>query len=204
MTVGMKPLTVAILFAALAFAAHATPALSQTAEDSDFVDPCQPTESTDDEQPTYDPHGPIPAGYVVEEQPRRWMSIAGGATLAATYGLSLLTAVFTRQNPDDYTFEAGWMVLPVVGPWIAAATAKNKCGYGGWGAERRYYCVHDDQRGFLLLLGGGQVVGVLLGASAYRFPSKRLVRGQSSVSDLSVSVSPLGQTGYGLSVAGRL
>ena len=185
----------------LAFLACPAAGLCQEIGEADVtVDP-EGEGQNGEEAPVYDANKPIPAGYVLHQEPRRGLLIAGSATLGASYGYSLLIAIWTKQRADRVdTFSPGWLLIPVLGPWIAAATAHDQCGYEGVAAYRYYYCRRaDEDAKYLAVLGGIQAVGLALGVAAYRFPSRRLLR-----SDLSVSLLPIGRTGYGLGLSGRL
>src|SRR5882724_1355852 len=66
--------------------------------------------------------GPVPAGYHVEERPRRGLVIAGTIVLAVPYGLGL--AVAGGQNFPNST---GWLIVPGIGPWLTLAS-RHKSG----------------------------------------------------------------------------
>lgn len=149
------------------------------------------------EEPVYDPSKTIPTGYVLEKKPHPGLLIPGGAVLGASYAYGLFIAIVLRQDPDRATFSPGWMLLPVLGPLIAAATEHDNCGTSGYGSNRHTYCVHPDRS--VAVLGGIQAVGLALVAASYAAPRKRLVRAQVMVAPV-----PIGLGGYGLSLSGRL
>jgi hypothetical protein len=126
------------------------------------------------EEPVYESSKPMPAGYVLEKRPHPALLIPGGVTLAASYADTLLFALRERQDPEHATITPGWLLLPVLGPFIAAATSHDSCGTTGWGNGRHSYCRHPDSNG-LAVLGGIQAVGLALAASSYMAPRKRAV-----------------------------
>jgi hypothetical protein len=119
-------------------------------------------------------------------------------TLGAAYAYSLLIAIIERQDPEHATFSPGWLLLPVLGPFIAAATAHDSCDTTGWGRGRQAYCQNPYRYG-LAVLGGIQAIGLALAASSYAAPRKRLVRAKVTLAPV-----PIGHDGYGLSLSGRL
>jgi hypothetical protein len=133
----------------------------------------------------------------VEKRPHPALLISGGATLGASYAYTLLFAIHERQDPEHATFSPGWLLLPVLGPFIAAATAHDSCGTTGSGNGRNAYCVHPDRS--WAVLGGIQAAGLVLAAGSCAAPRKRLVRANVMVAPL-----PMGYAGYGLGVSGRL
>jgi hypothetical protein len=202
----MKSLVVGILLAALALVVCPARGLCQTTDQTTTAGKTdaeeQPTqqEPREDpaEEPVYDSSKPIPTGYVLEKRPHPALLISGGATLGASYAYTLLLAIHERQDPEHATVSPGWLLLPVLGPFIAAATAHDSCGTTGSGNGRAFYCQHAD-RGGLAVLGGIQAAGLVLATGAYVAPRKRLVRANVTVAPL-----PMGYAGYGLSLSGRL
>ena len=200
----MRSLVVGILLAALESLVGPAKGLCQTADETAASGETdageQPAQQEPVEEPVYDSSKPIPAGYVLEKRPHPALLIPGGAIFGASYAYTLLIAIIERQDPDFATFSPGWLLLPVLGPFIAAATAHDRCGYTDWGSERpsSSYCQHAD-RGGLAAIGGIQAVGVLLAALSYVAPRKRLVRAKVTLAPV-----PMGNAGYGLSVSGRL
>jgi hypothetical protein len=197
----MKSLVVGILLAALELLVCPARGLCQMADETATSGETdaeeQPAQQEAVEEPVYDSSKPIPAGYVLEKQPHPALLIPGGTILGASYAYTLLGAIIERQDPEHATFNPGWLLLPVLGPFIAAATAHDSCSTTGFGSGRQAYCVHPDRS--VAVLGGIQAVGVLLAAFSYVAPRKRLVRAKVTVAPV-----PMGHAGYGLSLSGRL
>jgi len=199
----MKSLIVGILVAALAPLVGPARCLCQVADKTVTSGETeageQPAQEEPVEEPVYDLSKPIPAGYVVEKRPHPALLIPGGVTLGVSYAYALFIAIVERQDPDHATISPGWLLLPVLGPFIAAATAHDSCGYTGWGEGRRFYCHGDNSAQFLAILGGVQTIGLALAVVSYAAPRKRLVRARVALAPV-----PIGHDGYGLSLSGRL
>jgi len=70
----------------------------------------------------YKDGAPIPAGYRVEEKVRTGLVLAGGLTLGIPYLIGL-SAVSTKDSNNG----ANWLLVPVLGPWLAIAARKDEC-----------------------------------------------------------------------------
>jgi hypothetical protein len=194
----MKSLVVGIFLAALVSLVCPAKGLCQTAGETAASGETDAGGVPEEEEPIYDLSKPIPAGYFLEKKPHPGLLIPGGAAWGLSYAYGLFIAIIERQNYDRATIRPGWLLLPVLGPFIAAATAHESCGTTGSGNGRDTYC-RPPYRGALAVLGGIQAVGVALAALAYVAPRKRLVRVQVTVTPVSI-----GHDGYGLSLSGRL
>src|SRR3954468_23770453 len=88
--------------------------------------------------------GPVPAGYHVEERARRGMIIGGTLTLGVPWVLGIVVA-----SGYDFSNQSGWLVVPVLGPWITIASRKTDglCGYGN-------SCPDDNGVRTMLILDG--------------------------------------------------
>ena len=196
----MKSLVVGIFLAALASLACPARGLCQTADETVASGETEVGEQPAPEEPIYDPFKPIPTGYVLEKRPHPALLIPGGVTLGVSYAYTLLIAISQRQDPEHATFNPGWLLLPVLGPLVAAATAHESCDTTGWGRRRHTYCQDaDHDRDGLAVLGGLQAIGLALAASSYAAPRKRLVHAKVTLAPV-----PIGHDGYGLSLSGRL
>jgi hypothetical protein len=67
---------------------------------------------------------PVPAGYRVEEKVRTGLVVAGGLVLGIPYLIGL-SAVSTKDSNNG----ANWLLVPVIGPWLALGARKQVCTY---------------------------------------------------------------------------
>lgn len=66
-----------------------------------------------------------PEGYVLSDEPRRGLIVAGVSVVGAAYFTGLLVAGVA----DDFPNQSGYLVIPVLGPWITLAARDNRyCG----------------------------------------------------------------------------
>ena len=193
----MRALVFGLFLASLASLASPTGGVCQTIDEAATSGESDAAEQPAQEEPVYDSSKPVPAGYLLEKRPHPALLIPGGVTLGVSYAYALFIAIIERQDPEHATISPGWLLLPVIGPFIAAATAHDSCGTTGWGNGRSYGCRHPDSS--LAVLGGIQAIGLVLAAGSYLAPRKRLVRAKVMVAPV-----PIGHDGYGLSLSGRL
>ncbi len=87
-----------------------------------------------------------------ESRPRMGLVIAGGVTLGVSYGIAVIAGVNGKQTVDR------WSLLPLAGPFVAAATRKDDCKSGrtGFGA----FCIEPAP--ILVIDGVLQVAGATL------------------------------------------
>ncbi len=142
----------------------------------------------------YDPNQPAVPGYSVESYHPRGPFIAGSITFGVGYGLSLLGAATGSSDKD---FNANWLFLPVLGPFIGMATQHETCTLETTPTK----CGHDS--GTLIVLGAlgtMQVVGAGLftwGLTWHRLRQKRV-----GTAELTVVPVRLGARAYGLAATG--
>jgi hypothetical protein len=147
----------------------------------------------------YEPGQPVPAGYHVEERVRKGLVIGGGITLGVSWLFSATAAV-----SSDYDDKSGFLMIPVLGPWLmlAAGGAKDKtC------TEPEYPYNYDDDcgsragvRGLLFFDGITQAAGTVMLATGLFATRQRLIR-----NNLTVAFAPtrVGVDGYGVGAVGH-
>jgi len=137
----------------------------------------------------YEEGQPIPQGYYLDESMRRGPIIAGVITLSVPYAIGF--SVASALNFEDTT---GWLLVPVLGPWITLATRDDICDPGSTRCG-------DDRaiRSLLVLDGLIQGTGAALLVWGLTSTTKRLVR-----QDVALEVGPrrVG-TGYGIGASAR-
>jgi hypothetical protein len=115
---------------------------------------------------------PAPAGYHLEESPRKGLVIAGAVTLGTTYFLSALIGG-ASSNPDDR-----WLLVPVFGPFVDAGNR------GSHGCIARGSSTPSDQTcealetvvvTYLVFDGVAQAAGGILLALGFALPKKEFV-----------------------------
>jgi hypothetical protein len=137
----------------------------------------------------------IPPGYHVEERKRKGLIVAGAVVTGVFWTFSVTGAVAA-----DYEDNSGFLLIPVLGPWLMLATGGANdppCDDVGGGLE---VCESNAPlRAILVLDGLAQTAGGLMFVLGMANPSKRLVR-----DDVTVGVVPMkvGRTGQGLGVVG--
>lgn len=70
----------------------------------------------------YRADAPVPAGYRLEEKTRTGFIIAGSIVIGVPYVIGL-SAVSTRDSNNG----ANWLLVPVLGPWIAIGARRKAC-----------------------------------------------------------------------------
>jgi hypothetical protein len=115
--------------------------------------------------------GPVPAGYVVVEEPRKGPLIGGAITFGVSYGIGLLVAA--GYNLENGTY---YLAVPVLGPFLMLGLV-DECEEDDWGyATYDSDCRSRDVRGILALDGLTQAVGAALLTYAVGWPRKSFVR----------------------------
>jgi hypothetical protein len=136
----------------------------------------------------------IPPGYRVVERSRRGLIIAGLITTGVAWSFSVTAAVGA-----DYEDNSGFLLLPVLGPWLMLATGgadDPPCTADG---DVEFCESNSGLRAILVLDGLVQTAGGVMFVLGIANPVKRLVR-----EDVSFRVVPMkvGKTGTGLGVVG--
>lgn len=160
--------------------------------------------------PTYAPPAPLPdqpkslpydggevrQGYHVEERLRRGPLIAGPIVLGVPYVLGLTIA-------SEYGFrnQSGWLVVPVVGPFITAATRDKDCidTYESTDSPDGECQEEGGMRTVLIMDGLAQATGAILMLWGLTSPVKVQIR--NDVANVNVAPTKVG-TGYGVAATG--
>jgi hypothetical protein len=142
----------------------------------------------------YDPNRPVVPGYAVERYHPRGYFIAGSITFGVGYGLGVL-AVAADTEKD---FDAGWLLLPIAGPFIGMATQRETCEMG---VTPPTNCGRATSTIVVLAaLGTMQVVGA--GLFTLGLTQSRLRQVRADRPQLTLAPIPLGRRGCGLGAAG--
>ncbi len=141
----------------------------------------------------YDPAKPISAGYKLQTYIPRGYIIGGSITFGVAYGLGLISAL----SSQDKDFQAHWLLLPVLGPFIGMTTQHDTCTRG----TVPPHCGRDpDTLVTLALFGGMQIVGAGLFTYGVTHPRQRLLR--VDYPNFVVAPSAVGLFGYGFAATG--
>jgi len=167
----------------------------------------------------YDPDKPIPAGYHLESNARKGFVIPGAIIFGISYGIALIVAGSTHEygssyySSSDYSysdsggvpFQSSLLYIPVLGPWIALGTVKDRnCSSSSSGSSYYYYSCDNsdasDWRAMLTVGGVTQVLGAGFVVLGLTLRSHRLVLNNS----FQASVLPvrIGHSGQGLAMVG--
>jgi hypothetical protein len=144
----------------------------------------------------YEDGDPIPQGYRLREQPRRGLVIGGSLMTGVPWVFSVTGAVGA-----DFEDNSGFLLLPAVGPWLMLATGGAKDRDCPSTSSIDDYCDGDRSalRSILVLDGLVQTGGTIMFILGLKYPRKRLVRDDVTVS---LAPTPLGRDGYGLGALG--
>jgi hypothetical protein len=150
------------------------------------------TAPSEDEEP--------PAGYHVETKARNGLIIAGSIVFGAMYSLGLASG----SNMDS-SAQPGYLIIPVLGPWIALATLGS---YDEAACDRQVssgkICPpKDGATKAYTIFGLGQLAGIALFTAAFAFPSTHLVPDSLAKNELMLAPMYSGNGLSGLSLAGR-
>ena len=141
----------------------------------------------------YDSAKPIPSGYKLQTYIPRGYIIGGSITFGVAYGLGLISAL----SSQDKDFQAHWLLLPVLGPFIGMATQHDTCTRG----TVPPVCQRDpDTLVTLAIFGGMQIVGAGLFMYGVTHPRQRLLR--TDHPSFVVAPGPVGLGGYGFAAKG--
>lgn len=159
-----------------------------------------PTAPRPPESVPYD-GGAVPQGYHLEERPRRGPVIAGVVVLSSAYALGLIAG-----SADNFPNESGWLVVPVLGPWITLATRHQEqdCSFNTNGTISGDCVSSDDNnttRTVLVLDGLTQATGAAL--LIYGLASPKKVVARDFVGSLEFTPAQMGKSGFGGFVMGK-
>jgi hypothetical protein len=142
--------------------------------------------------------GPVPAGYHVEERPRRGLLIGGPIILGVPYVLGLAVA-----SGGNFPNSTGWLVVPGIGPWLTLALrhkSSTTCSDSSSFGDCVDTTLDGATRTFLVIDGFMQTAGaamIIIGIA-----SPREVIARDFVGRLHFTPSPMGRAGYGGLVTG--
>jgi hypothetical protein len=147
--------------------------------------------------------GPVPSGYHVEDRARRGPTIAGIVVWSTTYALGLTVA-----SAQNFPNSSGWLVVPVVGPWITLGSrhSANDCTTDSIGDSFCSGTASDDAttRTFLILGGLAQATGAALFIYGVASPKKVLVHDfVGGIQDLQFTPAQMGRDGFGGFLLGK-
>jgi hypothetical protein len=136
--------------------------------------------------------GQIPAGYHLEERPRKGLIISGALLTGIPWAIGL-AGVSSANFPNH----SGWLVVPALGPWLTLATRHDShCTYYGDGSD---VCFDNDLNGLartaLVFDGLLQTAGAVL--FIVGISSKNQVLARDFTGHLHFSPAPIGHQGYG-------
>jgi hypothetical protein len=144
--------------------------------------------------------GPVPAGFHVEERPRRGMLIAGPVIIGSAYAIGLTVA-----STDNFPNSTGWLAVPVLGPWITLAARHHStdCVSTDTFDTCTDVSTNDDSstRTFLILDGLTQATGAIL--LVYGIASPQKVVKRDFVGSLHFTPAMVGRDTYGGFVTGQ-
>jgi hypothetical protein len=140
--------------------------------------------------------GEVRPGYHVEERVRRGPLIAGPIVFGVPYVLGL-----TIASEYDFRNQSGWLVVPVVGPFITAATRKKDCvsTYESSDTPDGECQEEGGMRTVLIMDGLAQATGAILMLWGLTSPVKVQIR--NDVAKVNVAPTKVG-TGYGVAAIG--
>jgi hypothetical protein len=141
---------------------------------------------------------PIPAGYRLEEHPRRGLVTAGWVLTGIGYGIALIAA-----TSADFQNHSGWLAVPVAGPWLTLGRRDYACEDRNENedpdASESAECVGEIFVVMGLILDGMiQTAGGTLLLIGYVSQKQELVREQPA---LHIAPTRVG-SGYGIGVSG--
>jgi hypothetical protein len=147
----------------------------------------------------------VPAGFHVEERPRKGLIIAGAVVLGVPWALGL---TFTAGASPSFQNQTGWLVVPALGPWITLATrtkSRNCSSYSSGDSLCTSFNDADDSaaRTLLILDGLTQAAGTIMLIVGLASPKKVISRDFVGSLHLNVTPAPVGRTGYGGMLSGQ-
>jgi hypothetical protein len=142
----------------------------------------------------YEDGDAIPAGYRLRRQPRRGLIVGGSIMAGVPWVFSVTAAV-----ANDFEDQSGFLLIPAIGPWLMLATGGASDSDCSSSSTDGSCGDRSDFRAILVLDGLVQTGGAVMVALGLKYPRKRLVR-----QDVTVSFAPttLGRDGYGVGALG--
>jgi hypothetical protein len=144
----------------------------------------------------YEEGQPVPEGYRVVSKPIRGLVIAGSVTTGAMWILGVSIA-----SGGGFANGSGWLVLPVLGPWVAMGVRRSSCA-GRSNLVDTATCTADDSllRTVYVMDGLVQAAGAAMFIAGLAATRTELVR--TDMAKVTVTPMPVG-SGYGLGAFGR-
>jgi hypothetical protein len=141
--------------------------------------------------------GPIPAGYHLEERPKKGLIISGALLTGVPWAIGL-AGVSSANFPNS----SGWLVVPALGPWLTlAARHDSTCNYND-GSD---VCFDDGlnalARTALVFDGLVQTAGAVL--FIFGVSSKSQVLARDFTGHLQLTPAPIGRQGAGAFLSGE-
>ncbi|HKO49445.1 MAG TPA: hypothetical protein VJV79_17070 [Polyangiaceae bacterium] len=171
--------------------ASAGPAAAQV------VDPPGEAPATPKVAPTAWPYkgGPVPAGYHIEERPQQGLIVGGTLTLVIPWALGVAAA-----GSSDFSNQSGWLLVPVLGPWINIAARKPEltCRFSG---DACHVEADNSYRIVMIIDGLTQAAGAFM--LVYGLASPKEVVTRDLVSRLHFTPAQMGKLGYGGVLSGE-
>lgn len=174
----------------------ASPAATEPAPGEESVELKPPVSEQPRELPYYEGE-PAPAGYRLVERTRRGWIIAGALTFGIPYAISVSVAAGGR-----YEDPVGWLLLPIVGPWVAAGRLEDDVDCVDSSSDSSLDTCDDvaTQRGLLAFDGLAQAAGAVMIVLGMTSPRQLWVL--DSATELEVTPVRLGRSGYGVAATG--
>jgi hypothetical protein len=141
----------------------------------------------------------VPTGYHVEERARKGLIISGALLTGIPWAIGL-AGVSSANFPNH----SGWLVLPVLGPWLTLATRhQSRCTSDGYSDSS--ICIDDDTNGLArtALVFDGLVQGTGAVLFIVGISSKSQVLTRDLGAHLHLSPASIGHQGYGGFVYGE-
>ncbi|HTA92008.1 MAG TPA: hypothetical protein VK745_20655 [Polyangiaceae bacterium] len=143
--------------------------------------------------------GPVPAGYHIEERPRRGLLVGGPIILGVPYVLGLAVA-----SGGNFPNSTGWLLVPGIGPWITLALrhkSSTTCSDSSSLGDCVDTTLDGATRTFLVIDGFMQTAGAVMTIVGIASPREVITR--DFVGSLHFTPSPMGRAGYGGLVTGE-
>jgi len=153
----------------------ATASLAEASgEDSAPGDDQQPPVDTRPYTMDYQPGQPIPPGYRVLSRPHRAQLTSGSIAFGISYTISVIMAASyteasaTAERYNQVPYSPRWLYLPLLGPWVALATARSHDCRNSYYASSYFYGQCEDANKNLMPWRALLIFdGILQGLGAY-------------------------------------
>ena len=145
---------------------------------------------------------PVPAGYEVVDRPNTGLTTAGAIGFAASYGAGVIVGA-----TQGFKNGAGWILVPLIGPWVAIGTRKYQCG-SSKNLDEAKKCVNSavgevQMITFLAVDGIAQLATSFITIAGLVSSKKALLRTDLLPAQVSVVPPGPGHDGWGISARGQ-